>query len=153
MKLMLITLCLMLASCCWAGELWQDEATGFKLEWAGWLDHDLFVGWTGLRCGLTVPPEGWMTIEGAGALEVFIPGKGWIRDRGIFIGEGCDFDPRTAQDTAAPGTVTITEDFACGRQGNRVLMMVRLPKTFKKVSPTAARWVPREVLYHVEETR
>lgn len=140
-----------IASNCFAGELWSDG--DFKLEWAGWMDSEVIADWTGLRCGLTIPKDGWFAIERAGALEVFIPGKGWVSDKGIFVFDGCEPDPRTARDTAAPGVVNITEDFACERQGNRVLMVVRLPKMFKKVSPTQARWVPREVLYDVEENR
>lgn len=143
--------CLLWAAASDAGELWSTDQ-GFKLEWAGWMDSELFADWTGLRCGLTVPAGGWFLIEGAGALEVLIPGKGWVRDRGILIADGCEIDPRTARDTAAPGAVNLTEDFACERQGGRVLMVVRLPKMFKKVSPTDARWAPREVQYNVETT-
>jgi hypothetical protein len=152
MKIALTVLLLFVAGTCSAGELWRDDQ-GFRLEWAGWMDHEMFADWTGLRCGLTIPQDGWFLIEGAGALEVLIPGKGWVRDRGIMVADGCEPDPRTARDTAAPGAVNITEDFACERQGNRVLMVVRLPKMFKKTSPTQARWVPREVQYDVEETR
>ncbi len=137
---------------CQAGELWRDEQ-GFVLEWGGWMDHELFIGWTGLRCGLTIPKGGWLAIGDAGALEVYIPGKGWVADKGIFITEGCYPDPQTDWDTAAPGVVNITEDMACGQEGDRVLMLVRLPKMSKKVSPTHARWVTREVAYHVEEPR
>lgn len=148
MKLCALIIVALFATTCTAGELWADR--GFRLEWAGWADNDMIPDWSGMRCGLTVPASGWFLIEGAGALEVYIPGKGWVADKGIFIADGCEPDPRTAQDTAAPGAVTITEDFACERQGNRVLMIVRLPKMFKKVNPTQARWVPREVLYHAE---
>lgn len=145
----LLGLCLMLvAGSCAAGVLWEDQE--FRLEWGGWMDNPTFTDWSGLRCGLTLPPGGQMTIGGVGALEVFIPGRGWVADRGIFVGDGCEFDPRTAQDTAAPGFALVTEDFACERQGGRVLLVVRLPKMFKKVSPTAARWAPREVRYHAE---
>jgi hypothetical protein len=80
-------------------------------------------------------------------LEVFIPGRGWLRDRGILVIDGCAPDMRTSLDTAAPGVVVITEDLRCDEQGNRVLMLVLLPKMLKHVSPTQARWVAREVQY------
>lgn len=144
-------LCLMLvAGRCAAGVLWEDR--GFRLEWCDWADHELF-GWTGLVCGLTLSEGGRFVLGGTGALEVLIPGRGWVADRGILVADGCDLDIRTAQDTAEPGVVVVTEDFACERRGGRVLMMVRLPLMFKKTSPTAARWAPREVQYNVEKGR
>lgn len=143
--------CLLMAGASDAGELWSDDQ-GFKLEWCDWMDHDL-LDWSGLVCGLTIPDGGRFTMGGAGALEVLIPGRGWVADRGILVGDGCDLNIRTAQDTADPGFVLVTEDFACERRGDRVLMVVRLPKMQKKVSPTAARWVPREVQYRVETPR
>jgi hypothetical protein len=142
--------CLLWAAASDAGVLWEDR--GFTLEWCDWLDHPMFE-WSGLVCGLTLPEGGQFVLGGSGAIEVLIPGHGWVGDRNILVADGCELDPRTARDTAAPGIVNITEDDVCERRGGRVLMIVCLPKMFKKVSPTAARWVPREVQYNVEEDR
>lgn len=146
--LVLVALLSLLAICaqsCRAGELWVDD--GFKLEWAGWLDSELIPDWTGLRCGLTLPPGGWLTIQGTGAVEVLIPGRGWVRDKGILVVDGCTPNMNTDLDTAAPGVVVITEDLKCSKHGDRVLLLVRLPKMLKHVGPTQARWVAREVQY------
>jgi hypothetical protein len=129
----------------YARELWVDGE--FKIESAGWLDSELIQDWTGLRIGLTLPMNGHFSIRGTGALEVFIPGKGWIKDRGIFIFDGCTPDIQTSFDTASPGVITITQELRCIKEGNRVLMLVRLPKMFKLTKPTQARWIEREVQY------
>ncbi len=145
MRLLYVAACLLLfAGPCLASELWQDG--GFKLECAGWADLDAAPSWTGLKCGLTVPDSSAVFINGPGSLEVFIPGRGWVRDKGMFIADGCHLNPNTSWDTAL-GACAIKDDQGCRRDGGRVLIIVRLPKMVTSVSPTQARWVARMVWY------
>jgi hypothetical protein len=135
-----------------AAELWSS-ASGFKVESAGWADMPLIQGWTGLKIGFTVPANCALNIAGKGALEIQLPGKGWVADKGMFISDGCEFDPRTAFDTSM-GLVVVESDFSCDEDGGRrVRALVCLPKFFPPDSyrPTAARWVGSKVRFVNEE--
>lgn len=149
MRWLALALALALASGTEARELWSVD--GFKLESAGWMDNAIFPEWTGLRCGLTVPAEGWFVIEEAGAVEVYVPGLGWVRDLGILVVDGCRPTPDNGRDTRR-AACCVTEDYACPSQGDRVLMMILLPKMFPTPDnrPTQARWVTTKASWHAQ---
>lgn len=134
---------------CSAREVWNEE--GFKLETSGWFDKELFRDWTGVQMGLTVPPNGYIVIEGKGSIELYLPCKGWVTDIGIIVIEGCNPSLDTGRDTAAYHSLCITEDNGCAEQGGRVLILVRIPKIFPtdECIPTAVRW--KKGYYDVEE--
>ncbi len=146
---LLVVLLLMLAATAQAREVWYEG--GFVLETASWAPVEV-ANWTGLQAGLTIPPNGYMVLEGPGALEIFLPCKGWVKDLGIIVIKGCVPDPQTGCDTAAAATV-ITEEDECVKQGSRVLLIIRIPKIFPTADcrPTKARWVAGQESHYVQD--
>jgi len=147
-KLVLLVL-LLVPQICSAGSVWQEG--NFALFTGGWHTPDMAIrqGWVGLQMGLELPDAGILMIHDMGALEVYIPGKGWVRDRGIMIFNGSNMEPRSTQDTMV-ASATVTSDLRCAKERNRVLMIVRIPrvKTSDETIPTAARWVPRKETHY-----
>lgn len=144
MKAALIAIALLCCTTAHGREVWSDG--GFKLETAGWVQQEYDPTWIGVKCGLSLPPGGWMVLEGQGALELYVPGMGWMEDQGIAIMHGCSPDPQAGRDTRG-GACGINEGFECASQGDRVMMMVRLRSFFptKDNRPTKARWVTKKV--------
>jgi hypothetical protein len=153
MKRILVILALLLVALPAHARVVWESPKGFMLETRGWLDKEMFPMWTGVRCGLTIPHNGYFAILGEGALELKINGK-WVRDIGITITEGCPATATRGGDTRS-GTVNMIESNGCEKEGGRIIMLVRIPKIFPTPSakPTAARWVERKVQYNVQKFR
>lgn len=145
----LLILLLLLSSCPVHAQIWKEE--GFALHAGGWYSPALAdqQGWRGLLLGLEMPLDGVLVMSNIGALEVYIPTKGWVPDDGIMIWDGCSPDAGM-QDSLFSG-VTVTEDMKCAKERNRVLMVARIPrnKTKGDTFPTKARWVTRREYHYV----
>lgn len=141
MKWLPIVLILMIATTAHGGVVWEDGS--FKLEEAGFAEQDVFSNWIGIKCGLTIPDDGWLEIVGEGALELYFPESGeWKLDQGIVFLDTCNPTPDGSRDTSN-GTCGVNAEFRCPKQGNRILMIVRINRMFptKANRPTKARWV------------
>lgn len=128
--------------------VWQSG--NFALYTGGWYSPAAadYQGWKGLLLGVEMPDTGVMLLSGAGALEVYIPSKGWVRDLGITVWNGCA-PTEDMQDTALYGA-TLTADMRCTVERNRVLMIARIPrnKTKGETLPTKARWVSKKEMHY-----
>lgn len=128
--------------------VWKDGS--FSLHTGGWYTPALGQqqGWKGLLLGLEMPDTGVMLLIRDGALEVYIPSKGWVADEGIMVLDGC-VPGDGMQDTALYGA-TLLAEMRCASERNRVLMVARLPrnKTKGDTLPTKARWVPRREIHY-----
>lgn len=149
--LIAVVLSVLIAKGCSARTIWQDG--GFLLESAGWVNDARFRDWTGIRCGITLPDDGWMWIKGKGAIEVFLPCKNkWVTDIGIVVSRSCDMTMETTADTRGGDAVLTAED-RCRKHGDRVLIMIMVPKLLgtSGCNPTEARWVRTKVDYDAED--
>lgn len=132
--------------------LWEED--GFKLQSAKWENAEWHPMWTGLVCSIVMPDDSYFAITGEGALEIYLPCKGWVEDKGILIRKGCETNPNNPGGDTLNGTFCILSEHRCDSQGQRVIMLVRLPRMFTSgdCRPTEARWVRRKVQYNVEDT-
>jgi len=128
-----------------SAEIWRDG--NFALSRAGWYTSEVLDrnGCVGVKMGLTLPEDGILLIDKIAALELYIPSQGWVADRGIIVFNGCRPEPHNIQDTDFM-SATLTYSLVCRKEGNRVLMIVRIPrvKTSDENLPTQARWVQRK---------
>lgn len=145
-----LLICLLLAAHPSHGEspVWKDGS--FALYPGGWYTPAMGQqqGWKGLLLGLEIPDNGVMILSRDGALEVYIPSKGWVAEEGIMLFDGCV--PREGMQDTALYTCTILAELRCASERNRVLMVARLPRNHTKGDelPTKARWVPRREIHY-----
>jgi hypothetical protein len=129
-------------------EVWRDK--GFTLEVPKKCWDESPNNWTGLRVGLTLPPNGYFGILKPGAIQVLINGR-WVTDKGILITYNCSKGGEDVVDTRR-GAGNITWSHGCDKQGGRVMLMIILPHMFPTSNsrPTEARWVKQKVMYNAQ---
>ena len=114
------------------------SADGFVIETVSSIDDA--PEYTFIKAGILIPPDGYIYLPPTDSFELLIPCKGWVPDQGILVLDGCP-EAKRGGDTLN-GPITLTREMGCASKGNRVLVVIRVPRMFmvEKCRPTALRW-------------
>lgn len=119
-----------------AREVYSND--GFVIETVSAVDDA--PEYTFIKAGITIPQNGYIYLPPTDSFELLIPCKGWVPDQGILVLDGCP-EAKRGGDTLN-GPITLTREMGCASKGNRVLVVIRVPRMFmtEKCRPTALRW-------------
>lgn len=114
------------------------ESSDYVVEATGAIDNQ--PDYTYIKAGITIPPSGYVFLTTQHSIELYLPCKGWVPDKGIIIVLGCPEDQQGGDTLNAP--VTLTPDMGCVDKDGRVLILIRVPHMFmtEDCRPTQLRW-------------
>lgn len=111
---------------------------GFVVETVSAIDDA--PEFTFIKAGILIPTNGYIFLTTQNSFELFIPCKGWVPDEGILVVAGCPEEQRGGDTLNGP--VSLTREMGCSSKGNRVLVVIRVPRMFmtEDCRPTKLRW-------------
>lgn len=119
-----------------AREVYRHD--GFVVETVSAIDDA--PEFTFIKAGILIPTSGYIFLTTHNSFKLFIPCKGWVPDEGILVVSGCP-ENQQGGDTLN-GPISLTREMGCSSKGNRVLILIRIPRMFMTddCRPTELRW-------------